>query len=41
MIVRLLMVLYLAHNCLAVNPGFKTTLTAKGLDYSKLLLTFY
>ena len=38
MIARILLTLYLVHNCLAVNPGFKTTLTAKGLDYSKLLL---
>lgn len=27
--------LLLASTCLAVNPGFRTSFTSKGLDYSK------
>lgn len=30
--------LLLVSTCLAVNPGFRTSFTSKGLDYSKKLL---
>ncbi len=35
---ELLVLSLLARDTVAVNPGFQTTITAKGLDYSKFLI---
>ena len=39
-LLTVLLTVCLAEDTLAVNPGFKTTITSKGLDYSKWFMLY-